>query len=193
MQKALFTVGLVMISLVAYSQKDTRGYVGVGLGANFLFDDFYEYRPGLHLNFINGGYQLYKGVGINASWNFVGHKLENDGRYEYGILMAGPMYTVSIAEDAQLDFKFRVGYFFERMEFDPIFRSITPGDPAIGSDKRIIKSSRFGWSCGIMFRKNIAPRWLYTASLETYSGEPFHKVELKLLPLSLLTGVAFEF
>src|SRR5690606_7696040 len=81
------------------------------------------------LTLLNAGYVWDKGFGITGVWAGGAHifdaemtvnnwgttyTTQADVELSYGVLMVGPMYTLSITEDASLDFKARLGSLYTR-------------------------------------------------------------------------------
>jgi hypothetical protein len=115
--KNLFTIIMVMLVSIGYSQSDdendssvsqSKFYLGVGLGLSAPGGDNGEdIKTGLNFNFLNLGYRFSETWGATFNFSSSGHISKDDEDLSVGIgyLGIGPMYTVNLSERVYWDIK----------------------------------------------------------------------------------------
>ncbi len=150
---------------------------------------------GLNLNLLNFGYIFEKGLGVNATWVGGAHILKNNtnmagnniifiNRTEisYGMLMVGPMYSISISDESKLDFKARAGTFYVREDISGY------------NSHSISQTISLGYSLAASYRYQFASRWCTILSGDYFSSLANNNFFFnKVRPLSLTAGVGFVF
>jgi len=108
--KKLFTIIMLMLITIGYSQSESKFYLGVGLGmssAKFAESETSDLKTGVNFNFLNLGYRFSETWGVTFNLSSSGHVLKDDDTVAVGIayLGVGPMYTVSLSESVYWDIK----------------------------------------------------------------------------------------
>jgi hypothetical protein len=140
---------------------------------------------GININLIDAGYTFGKHWGIALKWQGGAHVSELNGDTfvsSFGMIMLGPMYTLNLQDDLELDIKLRGG----RMYFG---NDYTIGN---GSGGSLQENINFGLEFGGSLRYHFAPKWSWINNLEfqnqftEYSDERINRINLS-------TGIAFRF
>jgi len=192
---------ILIFAIVAgsvYGQDDrAQGYVGATIGASFLGGHTEEYsKPGVGLNItlINFGYTLHKRFGVTAMWSGGAHRYQSlppDGLDEeihwetsYGMLMAGPMYTFNLSDNAWLDLKARVGTFWAIEQFER---------KQLYTSRR--STSSLGYSFGVTYRHKFAGHWcaLLSSDYSTVKAGDLFSFENHFAALNISAGIGFLF
>jgi hypothetical protein len=109
MKKIILTT-LIILSIFSFAKaQDSKGYVGISLGAAFPGGDVTkldEAKTGLNLSLINAGYRFSDRVGMTFNWGATAYTLsDNVSTIAIGYLAIGPMFSFPISDKFSVDSK----------------------------------------------------------------------------------------
>ena len=95
MKKLLLITVLALFATNTISAQDSKGYIGVSIGAAIPTGDFADVaKTGLDLGFINAGYRFDETWGATLNWGATSHSFkEGSGAVAVGYLAIGPMIS----------------------------------------------------------------------------------------------------
>ena len=114
MKKLLFTAVLALFLTNTTTAQDSKGYVGVSIGAAIPQGDLADTaKTGIDLGLINAGYRFNETWGATVNWGATGHAIEgsDDGSIGIGYFAVGPMISFG-------DFDFKPQYAFSSATID---------------------------------------------------------------------------
>ena len=100
--------------------REKRGFIGVSAAASIpvgsFSDTFAGYtKIGMQLNLINFGYLLTDNIGISARWFGAANRAgKTDELWSLGGVLAGPLFSIKLSENAQTDLKPMIGYLYTK-------------------------------------------------------------------------------
>jgi hypothetical protein len=114
MKKIILTT-LIILSIFSFAKaQDSKGYVGISLGAAFPGGDVttdFGSKTGLNLSLINAGYRFSDRVGMTFNWGASAYKLSDDqSTFAIGYLAIGPMFSFPISDKFSVDSKPQIAY-----------------------------------------------------------------------------------
>jgi hypothetical protein len=209
MKKVLFTVLVMIISIVANAQmEDRRGYIGVTLGPAIPLGDFGDTnldnedaglaKTGINFNLVHFGYKFSQNFGIAASWFGAAHEVDisgidevefsaneiDAGTWSYGGLFAGVLVSIPAGEKLFFEFKPMVGF-------------VTATSPEIKVSGSTYMEDQQGSSIGFdllgSVRYNFAEKWCAMFNVDYLTAKPeFDYFEQSISALSFNIGIAFR-
>jgi hypothetical protein len=156
-----------------------RGYVGIGVGAAGLLEEYSDASGGRQVN-LNFGCLFSRHVGITAT--LFNTDFDIDDTYKkssVGLtgILTGPLFSVATASRrAEFDLRPMIGF---------AFGSVTVGSKSTNSDETI-----FSYGIGGSIRWNCSSRFAISANMDYYHGEVFR---LDLSSIGLTVGANFRF
>tara|TARA_B110000967_G_C18865489_1_gene552477 strand:- start:1517 stop:2047 length:531 start_codon:yes stop_codon:yes gene_type:complete len=150
MKKLLLITVLALFATNTISAQDSKGYVGVSIGAAIPQGDFADgTKTGLDLGIINAGYRFNETWGATLNWGATSHTIEDlsGGVVGVGYFAIGPMISFG-------DFDFKPQYSFSSVVVkSDLFDDIT-------SD---VESS---WILGATYNFSLGGNWGLAANLD---------------------------
>ncbi len=107
MKKIIVTV-LALFALSFANAQDSKGYIGISLGAGFGGGDLddMDLGTGFNLGLINAGYRFSENFGATLNWGATGFSVNDvDATIGVGYLAIGPMVSLPVGEKSSIDFK----------------------------------------------------------------------------------------
>lgn len=121
---------LTLLLLIPYlylnaQSSSSRGYVGISIGPSFALGDYASTdgdnggaaETGLQINLINLGYKFTDNLGIAITWlggannvDLSSFGLESDDPWTYGAIAIGPLISVPVSNNVDLDLKPAIGF-----------------------------------------------------------------------------------
>ena len=205
MKTRVLVLLLVLSCSFATAQTARRGYLGISLGASFPLGAFQEQSfdidpganatestsIGLQLSLVHFGYLFTDHVGIAATWFGAAYPRESEGRnYELdpwscGAIVIGPLFTATLGEKLDLDFRPMIGYSISRGQI----QNTTP-EPVLQSSGALMDLSS-------ILRIHTSEKVSLMITMDVIStkfkvnpyGSPY---EQKIVALSVGGGIAFR-
>jgi hypothetical protein len=151
--------------------REKKGYIAVSAGPSFLPGDYYDESAGLQLTLLEFGYEFGHRLGVSVSW--VGASFLFDSPYTvsspssppvtgtahmqlaYGILAAGPMYSIRTGSRSSIDLKARIGryVFDEKIDDGASFNSTST-------------TASVGYLISATYQKRLSTWWTFLVSLD---------------------------
>ena len=152
MKKLLFTAALALFLTNTATAQDSKGYVGVSIGAAIPQGDLADTaKTGLDLGLINAGYRFNETWGATVNWGATGHALEgtDDGSIGVGYFAVGPMISFG-------DFDFKPQYAFSSATID-----------SGGAELDVDMES--AWIIGATYNYSLGDNWGLAANLDYFT------------------------
>lgn len=152
MKKLFFTAALSLFLTNTAVAQDSKGYVGVSIGAAIPQGDLADAaKTGLDLGLINAGYRFNETWGATVNWGATAHTLEadDDGTIAVGYFAVGPMVSFG-------DFDFKPQYAFSS-------GSIDSGGVETDFD---VESA---WIIGATYNYSLGDNWGLAANLDYFN------------------------
>ncbi|WP_372775132.1 outer membrane beta-barrel protein [Mangrovibacterium sp.] len=175
---------------VMSQETESKGYLGLMLGPSFPYGsyassgDYHDgyAQTGVNINLLTFGYEIWKNLGITASWSGMANPLDlfgTDGTMAVGNLMIGPMYSFHLSDKIDLDLRLMVGYTTEQRDVD-FYETETANGPS--------------WAAGAMLHYNFAKRWQLIMNLENYQTQQDIQIgkDPKVLLINWSFGAAYR-
>lgn len=183
MKKVLFAAIAVMVFGVSNAQ-DSKGYIGVSIGAAFPGGDLDGLKSGLNFGLINAGYRFSDNFGLTLNWGGSGFEIKDlpGGTLGIGYFAVGPMLTLPINDKFGFDFKPQYAFTSAVSEYD--------GDKAEWSGPGgILLSGTMNYS--------LAKHWGLSFNLD-YLSTKFNEfegesVDVKASVFSTAIGIQYKF
>ncbi len=106
MKKVIFAAIAVMAFGVSNAQ-ESKGYIGLSIGAAFPGGDLDNAKSGFNLGLINAGYRFSENFGLTLNWGASAFEDKDVSGYTTGIgyFAVGPMLTLPVNDKLGFDFK----------------------------------------------------------------------------------------
>ena len=152
MKKLLLITVLALFATNTISAQDSKGYIGVSIGAALPLGDFADgLSTGIDLGFINAGYRFDETWGATLNWGSIAHSAkEGGGAVGVGYLAIGPMISF-------WDFDFKPQYAFSS--------AIVKNDGLADIDVDIESS----WILGGAYNISLGGNWGAAANLDYFT------------------------
>lgn len=152
MKKLLLTAVLGLFLTTTTTAQDSKGYVGVSIGAAIPQGDLADLaKTGLDLGLINAGYRFNETWGATVNWGATAHALEadDDGTIGVGYFAVGPMISFG-------DFDFKPQYAFSSATID-----------SGGAELDVDMES--AWIIGATYNYSLGENWGLAANLDYFT------------------------